>query len=146
MSARKSRHQLMQALVRGSTIYLGDPDVAHVDTELGELGRCLRLQPPKRQRLLQVMHASRALDTLLSSILKSHGVQPAHGIGKMLHQLKGLPPAAQGYLDHKTSTAFVSAIAHKRNRYAHRANAFPTSNQEVDRLVAEIHACMAMIL
>jgi hypothetical protein len=136
----------MQALVRGSAIYQGDPDAAHVDSELGELGRCLRLQPPKRQRFLQVMHASRALDTLLSLILKSHGLHPSHGIGKMLRQLKALPPAAQGYLDHNTSTAFISAIANKRNRYAHRANAFPTSTQEVDRFVAEIHACMAMIL
>lgn len=146
MSTMRSRNKLMQALVRGSTIYGTTPELNHVDAELEELGRCRGMQPVKRQRLLQVFHASRALDTCLASVLRSHNRTPRSGIGTMLNQLKTLPPNARGYLDHNTARAFKSTIAHKRNRYAHRAGEFPTSSQEADSLVAEVHACMAMIL
>jgi len=146
MSARKSRHLLMQALVRGSSMYAAGPDLRQVDVELSELGRCVRLQPLNRQRLLQVIHATRALDTCLASILRSNGITPEHGIGKMLRQLRTLHPTVRGHLDHTTATAFNYSIAYKRNRYAHRAGSFPASTQEVDQLVAEVHACMALIL
>jgi hypothetical protein len=146
MSAAKSRHKLMQVLVRGSLPYARDPLMQAIELELDELGRCNGLQPLKRQRLLQVIHASRSLDTCLSSILRSHGIVPKHGIGKMLHQLRTLPQAARGYLDHSTASAFVGSIARPRNRYAHKAGTFPNSSQEVDRLISEVHACMSIIL
>lgn len=146
MSARKSRHLLMQALVRGAPAYTTDPLMQAVDRELQELGRCLRLQPVTRQRLLQVIHASRAFDTCLGSILRANGKVPQSGIGHMLHQLRTLPPAMRGYLNHSGAVAFSTSIAHPRNKYAHTAGSFPTSTQEVDRLVSEVHACMSIIL
>lgn len=136
----------MQALVKGAPSYGTDPLLQAVDNELQELGRCVRLQPLTRQRLLQVLHASRAIDTCLRSILHAHGITPASGIGKMLHQLRSLPPATRGYINHAAATAFVASIAYPRNRYAHAADSFPGSTQEVDRMVSEVHACMAMIL
>ncbi len=146
MSATKSRHRLMQALVRGSVMYGTDPNLNHVDTELGELGNCGRLQPVKRQRLLQVFHASRALDTCLHTVLLLNGVTPKNGIGAMLNQLKALPPNVRGYMTHSKASAFKSSIAYKRNRYAHKAASFPSSTKEVDDLVSEVHACLASIL
>lgn len=146
MSARKSRHLLMQALVRGSSIYTARNNLRDVDAELAELGRCARLRPVSRQRLLQVIHASRALDSCLREILKSNGVNPTHGIGGMLAQLRTLHPSTRGYLDHATANAFRTSIANKRNRYAHNAGSFPSSTLEVDRLVADVYACMALIL
>lgn len=146
MSARKSRHLLMQALVRSSPLFSARPDLRLVDVELTELGRCTGLQPLYRQRLLQVIHASRAIDTLLTAILVTNGQSPKSGIGGKLHQLKLLPPAARGHLDHAAASAFEIAIAHKRNRYAHLAGTFPSSQQEADRFVSEVHACLAMIV
>ena len=146
MSSQRSRHKLMQALVKGTPSYGTDPLLQAVDNELQELGRCVRLQPLTRQRLLQVLHASRAIDTCLRSILLAHGITPASGIGKMLHQLRSLSPAKRGYLNHSAAAAFVASIANPRNRYAHTAGSFPSSTQEVDRIVSEVHACMAMIL
>lgn len=146
MSARRSRHLLMQALVRSSPLFGVRPDLGLVDTELAELGRCTKLQPLYRQRLLQVIHASRAIDTYLSAILTANGQSPKSGIGGKLHQLKGLPPTVRGHLNHATASAFETAIAHKRNRYAHLAGSFPNSQQEADRFVAEVHACLAMIV
>lgn len=136
----------MQALVRGARIYNTDPLMQAVDRELQELGRCVRLQPLTRQRLLQIIHASRALDTCLGSILRANGITPKSGIGKMLHQLRALPPATRGYLDHSGAVAFSASIAHSRNKYAHTAGSFPSSIQEVDKLVSEVHACMSVIL
>lgn len=148
MSSRRSRHKLMQALVRGSPAYALNPDFRLVDSELAELGACVRLQPLKRQRLLQVIHASRAMDTCLASVLRNNGIDPraAPGIGKMLDSLKSLHPSTRGYLDHPTATGFKRAIADKRNLYAHRAGAFPNSTSEVDIFVSEIYACMSMVL
>jgi len=146
MSARKARYQLMQALVRGSASFGVDPDLGQVDFELAELGKCVRLQPLNRQRLLQVIHASRALDTCLGSILRGSGIVPKHGIGKMLRQLMTLSPSVRGHLGNANVAAFISTIANKRNRYMHRAGSFPSSTQEVDKLVAEIHSCMSMVL
>lgn len=145
MSARKSRHLLMQAIIRSSPLYGTEPQLSHVEAELAELGRCARLQPVNRQRLLQVLHASRAIDTCLSTILRANGITPSHGIGGKLRQLKTLPPTTRGYLNHAAAIAFDTAIAYKRNRYAHAAGTFPTSTQEVDTFVSEIHACLTMI-
>lgn len=146
MSARKARHKTMQALVRGSRLFGANPDLNHVDNELGDLGRCNSLQPVRRQRFLQIMHATRALDTTLTVVLTSAGLVPRHGIGKMLHQLPSLPRTTQGYLSQSAKTSFVTGICPTRNRYAHKAGAFPTSQREVDIVVSEIHACMAAVL
>lgn len=145
MSARKSRHMLMQALIRGSVLYGTRPKLRDVDAELAELGRCVRLKPIHRQRLLQIFHASRALDTCLAEFLWSNGVTPQHGIGKMLNQLKAQQPPLKGF-NNATASAFRSSIADKRNRYAHNAGNFPSSTREVDSLVSEVHSCMTQIL
>ena len=136
----------MRALVKGAPSYSVDLLMQAVDRELEELGGSTRMQPLTRQRLLQVIHASRALDTSLRAILLANNIVPNHGIGKMLHQMRSLPPATRGYLDYAAASGFVTSIANTRNRYAHKAASFPSSTQEVDRLVAEVHACMSMIL
>lgn len=146
MSARKARHKAMQAIVRGSSLYGTCPELNHVEQEFAELGACNAMQPLKRQRFLQIMHAARALDTTLHVVIKAAGGAPRHGIGKMLHQLPSLPPSSRGHLSSPVATSFVSSICTSRNRYAHKAGAFPTSQQEADSLVAEVHACVALIL
>jgi hypothetical protein len=135
----------MQALVRSSPLFGVLPDLNWVDAELAELGRC-KLQPLYRQRLLQVIHASRAIDTFLSAILVKNGQSPKSGIGGKLHQLKTLPPTVRGYLNHAMASAFEIAIAKKRNRYAHTAGSFPTSQHEADQFVSEVHACLTKIV
>jgi len=146
MSSRKSRHQLMQALLRSSPLYSMDPELARIELELTELGRCTRLQPVSRQRLLQIIHAGRAIDTYLSRLLIANGINPATGIGGKLHQLKSLPATRRGYLSHSAASAFEISIARKRNRYAHLAGAFPNSTQEVDQFVGEVHSCLCRIV
>lgn len=136
----------MQALVKGAPTYTTDSLMQAVDLELKELGRCVRLQPLNRQRLLQVLHASRAIDTCLRSILVANGITPKSGIGKMLHQLSALSPTTRGNLNHSAAVAFSASIAHPRNKYAHTAGSYPASTQEVDRIVSEVHACLTIIL
>jgi hypothetical protein len=146
MTSRKARHLTLRAIVKGSPLYGADPALNAVDVELCELGNCGRTQPLNRQRLLQVFHASRALDTSLGVILRSHSIAPKHGIGKMLHQLPSIPPTQRGHLPASSVQNYVSTIANPRNRYAHKAGVFPTSTQEVDQIVSEIHACLSAIL
>jgi hypothetical protein len=122
------------------------PELAQIDSELLELGRCNRLEPISRQRLLQIIHASRSIDTFLSTLLVANGIAPKSGIGGKLHQLKSLNPNTKGYLTHSAATAFETDIARKRNLYAHSAGTFPTSTNEVDRFVAAVHSCLALII
>lgn len=143
---KSARHKLMQALVRGSAHYGAAAHLNRVEEELDELGRCNRVEPIRRRRLLMVMHASRAIDTTLGVILDANGIKPEHGIGKRLDQLKKLPPATRGYLDHTTVVVYRKSIANVRNTYAHDAGAFPSSSLETESLVSEVHACMALVL
>ncbi|EXS68306.1 hypothetical protein [Sphingobium sp. Ant17] len=144
--SKSARHKLMQALLRGSTHYGTDVRLNHVEDELSELGSVDRAKPVRRQRLLKVIHAARAIDTTLGVILDSNGLVPQHGIGNRLAQLKSLPPATRGYMDHPTMVSYRSSVASVRNKYAHTAGAFPTATHEVDSFVSEVHACMALIL
>ncbi|HVJ78103.1 MAG TPA: hypothetical protein VM620_09730 [Hyphomicrobium sp.] len=146
MSVRKSRHQAMLALLVGSATYGARREIAQIALELSELGRCSRLQPLNRQRLLQVIHASRAIDTCLSTILAANGINPKSGIGGKLYQLNGIPRGRRGHLPTQQAKNFEVAIAHKRNRYTHSAGAFPTSAHEVDTFVSDVQACLTMVL
>lgn len=144
--SKNARHMLMQALVRGSAHYGTAVRMNHVEDELAELGSVDRTKPVKRQRLLKVIHAARAIDTTLGVILDANGKAPQHGIGNRLNQMKTLPPAIRGYMDHPTVVGYRSSIASVRNNYSHNAGAFPTSTHEVDKFMSEVHACMALIL
>lgn len=144
--SKGSRHQLMQALVRGSAHYGADVRLNHVDAELAELGGCDRIKTVHRQRLLKVLHAGRAIDTTLGVILQANGQAPNHGIGARLKQLSSLAPATRGYMDGTTVGAYRNSVAKVRNRYAHNAGAFPTSTLETAKFVSEVHACMTLIL
>ena len=95
--SKSARHKLMQALVRGSTHYGAAVRLNLVEDELDELGRCDRVEPIRRRRLLKVIHAARAIDTTLGVILDANGIPPQHGIGERLDQLKTLAPATRGY-------------------------------------------------
>lgn len=144
--SKGARHKLMLALVRGSTHYGADVRLNHVEEELSELGSVERAKPVKRQRLLKIIHASRAIDTTLGVILDVNGITPLHGIGKRLAQLKTLPPATRGYIDHPTMVTYRASVAGVRNKYAHNAGAFPTATLEVEKFVSEVQACMVLIL
>ena len=144
--SKSARHKLMHALVRGSTHYGTTTRLNQVEEELGELGRCDRVEPIRRRRLLKVIHAARAIDTTLGVILDVNGISPQHGIGKRLDQLKTLAPTTRGYLEHTTVVAYRTSIANVRNNYAHNAGAFPTSTAETEGFISEVHACMTLIL
>src|SRR6516165_5008969 len=143
--SKSARHQLMQALVRGSAHYGTAVHLNHVDEELAELGRIDSVQPVRRRRLLKIIHAARAIDTTLGVILDANGRVPSHGIGKRLDQLKTLAPATRGYMNHTTVVAYRTSIAKVRNDYAHKAGQFPTSTQEVETFVSEVHGCLTLI-
>lgn len=144
--SKSARHKLMQALVRGSAHYGTAVRLNHVEDELDELGRCDRVEPIRRRRLLKLIHAARAIDTTLGVILDANGISPQHGIGNRLNQLKTLAPATRGYLNHTTVVAYRTSIANVRNNYAHNAGAFPTSTHEIEGFVSEVHACMTLVL
>jgi hypothetical protein len=121
--------------------------LAQVEHELVELEHCDRVMPEKRKRLLQVLHATRALDTTLGEVLVQNGISsPPMSLGPRLRQLAHIPSGTRGHLSQSAIQGYVAAISTGRNKYAHRANAFPSSTLEVDRIVSEVGACLADIL
>jgi len=148
MSARKSRHLLMQALVRSSALYGAHPQLADIDAELEELGRCSRLQPVRRQRLLQVIHASRAIDTCLSTILVANGKTNPTGIGgkaravfggmrlsdltERIRQMMRIDKRQDGiYQEVDACLVQLSVIADQRHKLVHRMVEYAGSHLSV---------------
>ena len=66
---------------------------------------------------------------------------PSYSIGKYLEQL-----CAAGRLTKSAEVHYKNTVADVRNRYLHKANAFPSSSKEVDNLVAEIGECLSQVL
>lgn len=146
MSASRRRYDALRAIVQGSPIYSGSQILRKVDLEIHEIGNCTSVTLQRRKFFLQVMHSTRALDSAINAVLLHNNINSSHSMGKMLRQLQNLPPGTRGWLPPATATRFVNKIATPRNKYAHQADAFPTSTNEVDSLVSEVHTCLTLIL
>lgn len=146
MSASGKRHETLRAIVRGSSSFLLAPEFSKVDTELLELTRCSRIQPEKRKRLLQAIHATRALDTSLGALLTLHGVAPEHSLGPRMSQMANLPTHLRGHLPQSLVIGFRKSICDKRNKCVHNADHYPASSQEIDVLVSDIQTCLSAFM
>lgn len=146
MSASGKRHETLRAIVRGSSQYLLAPEFERVDAELLELTRCARIQPERRKRLLQAIHATRALDTSLGVLLNLHGVAPEQSLGPRMTQMANLPANLRGHLPQSVVLSFRASICNKRNKCVHNADHYPTSAHEVDALVSDIETCLSAFM
>jgi hypothetical protein len=100
------------------------------------------VSPEKRRGLLQILHSTRALDSgLRLALRRTTGLAPSYSIGKHLEQL-----CAAGRITKSAEVHYKKTVADVRNRYLHKANAFPSSSKEVDNLVAEIGECLSQVL
>jgi hypothetical protein len=134
----------MRALVAGSSC---SGQLHAVDSELREIVNVSKVHLERRKHLLQVLHATRALDTALGTMLAGYGIAPVpHSIGPRLSKFGTLPAGHAGYLAQNTIGQFKRSICGPRNDFIHKADAFPRSFREADRLVSAIESCFAMTI
>jgi hypothetical protein len=118
-----------------------------VDRELLELAGTTKVQLERRKHLMQILHATRALDTALGEVLRNYGIVPVpHSIGKRLWEFNHLPSAHTGYLADHIVHQFRQTVCNPRNRFMHEADAFPRGHRETDAVVSAIEACFSMVV
>jgi hypothetical protein len=100
-----------------------------------------RVTPERRRHLLQLLHATRDLDTALKEVIRGSGVSPRNSLGPVLHQLTQIPAGAPGHLTHADYNRFMRTVRVARNKFAHEANAFPRSARETEGILSEIEVC-----
>jgi hypothetical protein len=133
------RVNTMRALVAGASCAATLQDV---DNELHEIIGATKVQLERRKHLLQILHATRALDTVLGKVLASYGTSSIpHSIGPRLRCFAALPTMHAGHITLRTVHQFNQSICNPRNRYMHNADAFPRSAREADRLISAVEAC-----
>jgi hypothetical protein len=138
----------MRLILRGQVDLA--PETGAVCDELAECERTERVHPENRGRLLQVLHLTRALDTGLALIVSSRcvpvppGEDPPHSIGAYLVYLSDRGTPSGSKLPRREREHYQRTIADVRNRYMHRAGAFPT-RLDLDALIGESHACLSKV-
>jgi hypothetical protein len=135
-----SRVATVKALVVGTSGFAAVQ--REVVIELDELYDARLVRKRDRRRLLQVLHASRAVDTALAAILAADGVSPApRSIGQSLNKLgsRGVHGRTLTATDVRTYSARFRVV---RNMYAHDAGAFP-SESEAATHIADMETCLA---
>ena len=144
--SRRQRHEMMKALAKGAKAVSSPNDYDHVIQELDELGRTTRIMPLRRRRLLQSIHALRALESAMKTVLRGNGVIPRHSIGDLIRQLENLPPANPSRLQPAIRLRLHAGLRVYRNRLMHQANYYPTANHELESMLGEAETCFSLIV
>jgi hypothetical protein len=149
MSAYRRRIEGLQTLVAGSVIATANPaEAQRIDDELGHAGTTINVPQLPRRRLLQILHTTRSLDSLLT-LFCAHYAIPGNptGLGSYLTALvNNIGHPTLSPMPSATRDRYRTSIAGPRNTYMHRADAFPATDGEVMRLVSEMHACITEVL
>jgi hypothetical protein len=138
------RVNTLRIIAAGALARTGSRAFTHVDEELKELGGVARVTPERRKHLLQLLHATRSLETALKEVIRSHGTKPANSLGPVLRQLTQIPVGSPGHLTQANSDRFRRTVRVARNKFAHEANAFPRTARETEGILSEIEACFVI--
>jgi hypothetical protein len=150
VSGHNSRVRTLQALIASMPVIAFSTAAPAVHSELGEIVKSRRVRAGNRRRILQVLHATRALDTALKQFVRHHGCTDRLGkapmsLGGYLSALEQHRVTAIGTLPASQRKHFQRVIADPRNRYMHEAGASPVSDTELAVLLSEIDACLAAV-
>ena len=142
---RSNRLSAIEALIAGSVV-ASSPKSINIYHEIDAVLRSNKV-PGNRGALLHVLHTTRVLDTTLQEFLQQRAI-PAPvppNLRAYLNKLTNHGAAGVGTLPTSRRDHYKHSIVDKRNLYMHQADTFP-SKVEADRLLAEMHACVAEVL
>ena len=142
MANHRQRITALQALVAGSVLG-GTLLAAAVNAEFDEVARAGRVRILNRRYLLQVLHATRALDSALRGFIAHHGITNAgNSLGSYLYALRNSPLPVPSPLAEAQRLYFQNQIVDVRNTYMHQAGTAPLNDNELVILVADMETCL----
>jgi len=146
----RSRVRALQAIVAGIPCIAAHPKHSSIQHELGEVHRVRKVRRSDRRRLLEVIHSSRSLDTVLSAFVGHHGARkggaaPPKNLGAYLIALEQHSVVGLGALTAAQRAHFYLRIVKVRNTYMHEAGAVPSTDVDVQSLLSEMHACLTVV-
>ena len=147
----KQRVRTLQALVAGLPAVSSSPVGSIVVAEFGEvyLTRKVRIRP--RRRLLEIVHAARALDSALAQFVNYHGCKAPkqkklpRNLGAYLIALERHSVPGLGTFAAAQTQSFQQNIVDVRNHYMHEAGAAPSTDTEAATLLAHMAACLTAV-
>ncbi|ANQ16281.1 hypothetical protein BA891_03130 [Vibrio natriegens] len=96
--------------------------------------------------LLQILHATRGLDTALGTFARLHAIPyqtPALGAyiwSFANHNKRGLQKLTQS-----ERNRYQEEIVNKRNHFMHQAGAFPNQDKVVNKILSAMQECLARV-
>lgn len=142
----RRRIETLKALVDGSIVSTHAAHPSVID-ELDLVHEVRRVPQLPRRYLLQVLHATRALDSYLKAFINSHGLNPhAAALGQYLQTLANHAHAPLQRMSQTDRLRFQRTIANIRNRFMHEAGTFPGREAEVENLLAEMDALLSLVV
>jgi hypothetical protein len=147
MRAVEKRVKTMVAVLRGTTGFNGNPvETAQICSEYLSISKASQVSNEQLRHLLLVFHAVRAFDNSLAIFTDYYGCMPVPpGIGKCLHALHSHSLSVIGKLDITLRDRYIRSIAVERNKYLHKASAYPADYHAVVTLLTEIDSCLTDI-
>jgi len=144
----KNQIKTLQAMVKGITPLSSNQLVCQtLLDEFDEVKGALRLSANRRY-LLQVLHATRALDGSLKTFNTYHGILGAKScsLGSYLRDLHQHRKLGLGTLPKSRVQDFQKNIVDERNRYMHSPGQYPQSKDEILTLLGEMDSCLSEVL
>jgi hypothetical protein len=145
MSSAKKRIDTLNVIVTGSII-ASEHECNLVQGEFNEVYRCSNVMPKQRKHLLQILHATRGLDTALGTFARLHAIPyrtPA--LGAYIWSFANHSKAGLQHLTEAERKQFQSEIVDKRNHFMHQAGAFPNQDKVVNKILSEMQTCLARV-
>ena len=139
--AHRKRVEALKALVIANVL---PGTSAVVNDEFERVCQAGRIRQLPRRYLLEVIHASRALDTGLKVYIAQATGHHLRNIGGMLKFARDVGIHGNR-LPASSHNSHYGAVAKVRNHYAHEAGAFPANSPEVEQLLDDMNACLAEI-
>jgi|WetSurMetagenome_2_1015567.scaffolds.fasta_scaffold682117_2 hypothetical protein len=116
MSDCKRRLDAIRCLVVGSVVS-ADHDYTNILGELNEVERVRKVVEKARRRLLQILHTTRTLDSLLLAYMRQKGIALGHNTMSLGGYLNAL--SANGRITTAAVQRYQRNIVDVRNRYMH---------------------------
>lgn len=147
VSFHRARVDTIRAIVAGSPSVSAHHSFAAISGELDEVKSLMHIGLVRRRHLLAVLHATRALDVTLKTFVAELGLhnRPSTSLGKSLKYIEQSAPTVLGSA-FTMRQRFQTSIVASRNRYMHEAGAFPSSDNEIRILLAEMEHCLSVVL
>lgn len=142
MASHRARIAALSALIASASMPATQRQ--RVSDEFDAVVVAARTRNVPRRHLIQLLHATRGLDSGTSQIILSSGGTLQPSLGAMLYWLRNTGIGGMT-LPEATRHHYQTTIVDVRNRYVHEAGAFPTDS-ELLLLLSEMEACLFDVL